>query len=67
MRQADTYREWAAECRQSADRAARPQDEAFWLRWADDWMKLAEECERTGLSYQVVEQGTHRSRGVLSL
>ena len=65
MRQADTYREWAEECRQSAYRAVRPQDEAFWLRWADDWKKLAEECERTDPSYQVAQQATRRSQCVI--
>ena len=65
MRQAVTYREWAEECRQSAYRAARPQDEAFFLRWADDWMKLAEECERTDPASQVAYKDAHRSRRML--
>jgi hypothetical protein len=45
MREANEYRQWAEECQLTAKRAVRRQDEAFWLRWAEDWTKLAEERE----------------------
>jgi hypothetical protein len=65
MRQVDTYREWAEECRQSAYKAMRPQDEAFFLRWANDWMKLAEECERADPVSQIPDKSANRARPVL--
>lgn len=39
------FRSEAKECRQLAERATSPIDEA-WLRLAEDWIKLAEEVER---------------------
>jgi hypothetical protein len=44
MSEANEYRQWAEECKLTAKRAVR-REEAFWLRWAEDWTKLAEERE----------------------
>lgn len=48
MSEASKYRQWADECQLTAKRAVRREDEAFWLRWAEDWMKLAEQREKIG-------------------
>ena len=38
---ADEYRRQAENARKMADRTARTEDKAFWLRMAEDWAKLA--------------------------
>jgi hypothetical protein len=57
------YRQWAEECRMTAKRAVKREDEAFWLKWAEDWIKLAEEREKceaiaaSGVSTASVRRG----------
>ena len=43
----ERFRYEARECRQLAERATNSIDKQAWLRLAEDWIKLAEEAERT--------------------
>jgi hypothetical protein len=40
---ADEFGKQAQECRQLAATALKAVDKAFWLRLAEDWLKLAQE------------------------
>jgi gluconate kinase len=42
---ADDFRTQAEEARQTAARSLKPDDKAFWLRTAEDWMTLAQEAD----------------------
>jgi hypothetical protein len=44
-RGADQFRKQAKECRQWAATALKAVDKAFWLRLAEDWLKLAQEAD----------------------
>jgi hypothetical protein len=46
MSDADEFRKQAEECRQLAATAIKPKDKAFWLRLAEDWLKLAQEADK---------------------
>jgi hypothetical protein len=43
---ADDFRKQAEECRQLANTALKAVDKAFWLRLAEDWLKLAQEADK---------------------
>lgn len=43
---ADQFRKQAEECRQLAGTALKAVDKAFWLRLAEDWLKLAQEADK---------------------
>jgi hypothetical protein len=43
---ADPFRRNAEECRQLAARALKAADKVFWLRLAEDWLKLAQEADK---------------------
>jgi hypothetical protein len=43
---ADEFRKQAEECRQLAATALKAIDKAFWLRLAEDWLKLAQEADK---------------------
>jgi hypothetical protein len=43
---ADEFRKRAGECRRLAAMVPDDFDEAFWLRLAEDWMKIAAEAEK---------------------
>ena len=45
MGDSDQYRKQAEDARQLAARSVRPDDEAFWLRMAEDWAKLARSAD----------------------
>jgi hypothetical protein len=38
----DEYREKASDCRRFAEQSADPEQKAFWLRAAEEWIKLAD-------------------------
>jgi hypothetical protein len=40
------FRKQAEECRQLAAMALKQTDKAFWLRLAEDWLKLAQEADK---------------------
>jgi hypothetical protein len=42
---ADQFRKEAKEARQMADSATIPEDKAFWLHIAEEWLKLAQEAD----------------------
>jgi len=46
MSDADDFRKQAEECRQLAAAAIKPADKAFWLRVAEDWLRLAQEADK---------------------
>jgi hypothetical protein len=48
MSQATDYRKKAADSREQAGRSRLPDDEAMWLKIADQWMRLANEAETEG-------------------
>jgi hypothetical protein len=41
----DEFRKQAEEVCQMAARSLKQQDKAFWLRLAEDWIKLAQEAD----------------------
>jgi hypothetical protein len=43
---ADQFRKQAEECRQLAATALKAVDKAFWLKLAEDWLKLAQEADK---------------------
>jgi hypothetical protein len=43
---ADQFRKQAKECRQLTARALKPVVKAFWLRLAEDWLKLAQAADK---------------------
>jgi hypothetical protein len=43
---ADRFRKQAEECRQLAATALNALDKAFWLKLAEDWLKLAQEADK---------------------
>jgi hypothetical protein len=45
MSTTDECRKHAEDCRALAARAIKAADKAFWLRLAEDWLKLAQEVE----------------------
>ena len=47
MSDADDFRKQAVECRQLAATTTIPADKAFWLRVAEDWLKLAQEADKS--------------------
>jgi hypothetical protein len=46
MSDPDEFRKQAEECRQLAGTAIKPVDKAFWLRLAEDWLKLAQDADK---------------------
>jgi hypothetical protein len=42
----DEFRKQAEDCRALAARAIKPIEKAFWLRRAEDWLKLAQEADK---------------------
>jgi hypothetical protein len=44
--QADDFRKQPEECRQLSATALKSVDKAFWLRLAEDWLKLAQEADK---------------------
>jgi hypothetical protein len=42
---ANEFRKQAEEARQMAARSLKQEDKAFWLRMAEDWIKLAQEAD----------------------
>ena len=47
MTVADDFRKQAEEARQMAARSLKQEDKAFWLRLAEDWIKLAQQADET--------------------
>jgi hypothetical protein len=45
MTDADDFRKQAEEARQMAARSLKQEDKAFWLRLAEDWIKLAQQAD----------------------
>jgi hypothetical protein len=43
---ADDFRKQAEEARQMAARSLKQEDKAFWLRLAEDWLKLAQDADK---------------------
>jgi gluconate kinase len=43
---ADEFRKQANDARQMAARSLKQEDKAFWLRLAEDWIKLAQEADK---------------------
>ena len=43
---ASEYRQRAVRCREQATVANNPQSKEYWLRTAEDWLKMAENAER---------------------
>ena len=46
MNDHDEFRQRAVECRQVAATVTDASDKAFWLRLADDWMKIASQADK---------------------
>jgi hypothetical protein len=46
---ADQFRKQAKECRQLTARALKPVVKAFWLRLAEDWLKLAQAADKPAM------------------
>jgi hypothetical protein len=44
---ADEFRKQAEEARQTAARCLKHEDQAFWLRLAEDWLKLAQKPDNS--------------------
>jgi hypothetical protein len=44
---AERFRKEAEECRELAEKAMSPLDKEAWVRLAEDWLKLAQEAERS--------------------
>jgi hypothetical protein len=64
---ADEFRKQAEECRQLAATALKAIDKAFWLRLAEDWLKLAQEADKptkqlTGSSVRATAHRSNRHR-----
>ena len=47
MNDADEFRKQAEEARQTAARCLKQEDKAFWLRLAEDWLKLAQKPDNS--------------------
>ena len=45
MTDADDFRKQAEEARQMTARSLKQEDKAFWLRQAEDWIKLAQQAD----------------------
>jgi hypothetical protein len=43
---ADEFRKQAEEARQMAVRSLKQEDKAFWLRLAEEWIKLAQDADK---------------------
>ena len=50
MSDADDFRKQAEDARQMATRSLKQGDKAFWLRLAEDWIKLAQEADKGTLA-----------------
>jgi hypothetical protein len=50
MTKADEFRKQANDAREMATRALKQEDKAFWLRVAEDWIKLAQQADQSGES-----------------
>jgi hypothetical protein len=46
MTDADEFRKLAEDCRQLAAGEHKQVDKAFWLRLAEDWLKLAQDADK---------------------
>lgn len=46
MSDADDFRKQAEDARNHAARSLKQVDKAFWLRLAEDWIKLAQEADK---------------------
>lgn len=44
----DEFRKQAEEARQTAARSLKQEDKVFWLRLAEDWIKLAQQADESG-------------------
>ena len=42
---AEEFRKQAHDAREVASRSAKPEDKAFWLRLAEDWLKNAQDAD----------------------
>jgi hypothetical protein len=45
---ADEFRKQADAAREMAAFSSKEEDKTFWLRFAEDWIKLAREADQTG-------------------
>jgi hypothetical protein len=45
---ADEFRKQADAAREMAALSSKEEDKTFWLRFAEDWIKLAREADQTG-------------------
>lgn len=45
MTDSDEFRKQAREARETAARSQKQEDKAFWLRLAEDWLKLAQQAD----------------------
>jgi hypothetical protein len=45
MTDANDFRRQAEEARQTAARSLKQEDKAFWLRLAEDWIKLSQQAD----------------------
>ena len=43
----DEYRKQAEQCRKNAEGSLKQEDKAFWLLLAENWLKLAQNCDET--------------------
>jgi hypothetical protein len=43
----DEYRKQAERCRKNAEGSLKQEDKAFWLLLAENWLKLAQNCDET--------------------
>jgi len=63
----DDYRARAEECQQMASKAARPQDEATWLKLAAAWLMLVRDPRQTPAArFEAMERerGTGQERSL---
>ncbi len=47
---ADEFRKQATDAREMAARSLKQEDKAFWLRLAEDWIKLAQQADEAAKS-----------------
>jgi hypothetical protein len=63
MNRTDEYRQKAEDCRRFAEQSANPEQKAFWLHAAEDWIKLADLSQAThGIAASRLGAGRNRAR-----